>query len=335
MKKVRITLIILLFLLLFYYLNILLMPKYQDTLIEGNLTSEYYNSKKNHEVIFIGDCEVYANFNPMVFYEEYGIKSYIRGNSQQLIWQSYYILEETLKYEKPLSVVLSINSLRYDKNSEKIEEAYNRLMIDRMKWSKTKLNLIKDSKTKEETYLSYLFPIIRYHSRYNQLTKEDFKYLFNRKNISYNGFIINKKIKPLKSLPTKRELKDYNFSKDNIKWLDKILELCKKNNIKLILIKSPSLYPYWYEEYDEQITNYANKNNIIYYNLINNIDEIGLDYSTDTYDGGLHLNLNGSIKLSKYFGKILEENIDFTNLKRDNEYEELLSKYRKEINNET
>ena len=331
MKKLRITLIILLFLLIFYFLNILLMPKYQDTLIEGSLTSEYYNTPKDHEVIFIGDCEAYAHFNPVVLYEEYGIKSYVRGNSQQLIWQSFYILEETLKYEVPKAIVLSVGSLRYDK--DKSNEAYNRLMIDRMKWSKTKFNLIKESKTKEETYLSYLFPLLRYHSRYNKLSKEDFNYLFNKKRISYNGFIINKNIKPLNNLPTKRELKNYNFSKENIKWLERIIDLCNKNNIKLILVKSPSLYPYWYDEYDEYFENLTN-NNIKYYNLLNNIDEIGIDYSKDTYDGGLHLNLYGSIKLSKYFGKILKENIDFTNLKRDNYYDDLLNNYRKEIQDE-
>ena len=36
-------------------------------------------------------------------------------------------------------------------------------------------------------------------------------------------------------------------------------------------------------------------------------DEIGVDFSTDTYDGGLHMNLSGAEKLSDYFGKILVE----------------------------
>ena len=34
---------------------------------------------------------------------------------------------------------------------------------------------------------------------------------------------------------------------------------------------------------------------------------MGLDYSTDTYDAGLHLNINGAEKMSHYFGKILSE----------------------------
>ena len=308
-----------------------MMPKYQTSLVEGSMISEYYDSPKNHEVIFIGDCEVYANFNPVVLYEEYGISSYVRGSSQQLIWQSYYVLEETLKYETPKAVVLNVNSLRYDKSSDKRNEAYNRLLIDRMRWSMTKVNLIKESMLDKETFISYVFPILRYHSRYDELTKEDIDYLFNREDVTYNGFLVNKNVKGVENLPKKRILGDYTFDKENIEWLDKIVELCKKNNIELILVKAPSVYPYWYTEYEEQIITYAVKNDLKYFNLLDAAEEMGIDYSKDTYDGGLHLNLYGADKNSKYFGKILKQTIDLKDFHGDNYYEGLLKKYREEI----
>ena len=66
-----------------------------------------------------------------------------------------------------------------------------------------------------------------------------------------------------------------------------------------------------------------------------NILEIGLDYSVDTYDGGLHLNLSGATKLSKYFAPILKEKYSLTDY-RDNEevnayYQKELEKYYEEI----
>ena len=180
-KAIRIITILIIFILIFTFLNILLKPKYAETLVEGNMIKEYYKEPKDHEVIFIGDCEVYANFSPMVMYEEAGIKAYVRGTSQQMIWQSYYILKETLNYEIPKVVVLNVNAMRYGKDSDKVSEAYNRLTIDNMKWSKEKIEIIKESMTEEETFLSYVFPILRYHSRYDKLTKEDFEYLFKSK----------------------------------------------------------------------------------------------------------------------------------------------------------
>ena len=89
--------------------------------------------------------------------------------------------------------------------------------------------------------------------------------------------------------------------------MNPLLELCKNNNITLILVKAPTMFPYWYDEYDNYITLFSKENNINYYNLINNIDEIGLDFLYDTYDGGVHLNLTGAEKLSKYFSSILKE----------------------------
>lgn len=332
MKAVRVSLIVLLLLGVFWFLNILVSPKYMESLVEGSMISEYYDTPKNHEVLFIGDCEVYANFSPMVLYEEEGISSYIRGSSQQLIWQSYGILKETLKYEKPKVVIFNVNAMRY---STPVSEAYNRLTIDKMKWSKEKIEMIFSSMTEEENFWSYVFPILRYHSRIFELTKEDFSYLFQRRQNTFNGFLINQNVKGVESLPTKRPLIETKFADITYEYLDKIRKLCEDNNIELVLIKAPSLYPYWYTEYDEQIKEYASKYGLDYYNFLENILEIGLDYSVDTYDGGLHLNLSGATKLSKYFAPILKEKYSLTDY-RDNEevngyYQKELEKYYEEI----
>ena len=314
MKK-RICIIIIFFLSLFILLNRLVTPKYQTELIEGHMIKEYYQEAKNHEVIFIGDCEVYANFSPIQMYKDYGITSYVRGTSQQLIWQSLEILKETLKYEKPKIIVFNVNSMRYDKP---VSEAYNRLTLDNMKWSQEKINMINSSMLEEETFLSYIFPILRYHSRITELTKEDLDYFLNEKNITFNGFLINKNIKPYTSFPEQRRLPSYTFKENVYKYLDEMVKITKNNNIELVLIKAPSIYPYWYDEYEKQIIDYASKNNLHYYNLKKVVDEVGIDYNTDTYDGGLHLNLNGATKLSKYFGKLLQDEFNLTDY-RNNE----------------
>ena len=332
MKKfLKILVILILTAIVFYLTNKLLMPKYMDNLVEGSMISQYYDEEKNHEVIFIGDCEVYANFSPMVIYEETGITSYVRGSSQQLIWQSYYILEETLKYEKPKVVVFNVNAMRYDKP---VSEAYNRLTLDYMKWSKQKYEMIKASMTDEENIASYIFPILRYHSRFDQLTKEDFEYLFKEKKNTYNGFLINKNVKPVESLPTKRRLSNYQFSDITYSYLDKMTALCKENGIELVLIKAPSVYPFWYDEYDAQIEDYANRNGLKFINFLDNVEEIGIDYTQDTYDSGLHLNLYGATKLSKYFARILQEDFDLTDYRNDEVvnsiYQERLNEYQEE-----
>jgi len=331
MKRIiRVIIILIIFIVIFILLNMLLKPKYATDLVEGSMLSQYYDEPKDHEVIFIGDCEVYANFSPMIMYEEAGIKAYVRGSSQQMIWQSYYVLKETLKYETPKVVVFNVNSIRYDKNSEKRSEAYNRLTIDEMKWSKEKIEIIKESMVEGEVFMSYVIPILRYHSRYDKLSSEDIEYLFKDKTNTYNGFLVNKEIKGVESIPTAKRLATYEFSEECYNYLDMMASICKENGIELILIKAPSLYPTWYTEYDEQVKEYANKNDIAYYNLKDVAEEIGIDYSVDTFDAGLHLNLTGAEKLSKYFAYVLAENYDLTDYRGDAVYDEKLEVYKKD-----
>jgi len=298
----------------------LLAPKYMTDLEEGSMMAQYYREKGNHDVVFIGDCEVYANFSPMEMYRQNGITAYVRGTSQQLIWQSYYILEETLKYETPKAVVYNVNAMRY---SEPVSEAYNRLTIDGMRWSEQKVNIIRASMTEEEDFLSYVFPILRYHSRFDELTREDLEYLFKVRDNTFNGHMMNKTVKPVGALPVKRVLPDYQFGDICYEYLEKMTALCKEKGVELILVKAPSLYPYWYEEYDAQITEFAQKHGLTYYNFTACVEEIGLDFSTDTYDAGLHLNLAGAVKLSNYFSDILVREHGIEDRRNDPEIAEL------------
>lgn len=296
--------VVLFFLLLLILATRVLQPKYMTDLVEGSMLSQYYHEAGGHDVIFIGDCEVYANFSPMELWREAGITAYVRGSSQQLIWQSYYVLSETFHYEAPKAVVLNVNAMRY---GEPVSEAYNRLAMDKMKWSREKVDMIRASMTEEESFASYVFPILRYHSRFDELTAEDFTYLFRSRDNTWNGHLMNKNVKPLGQLPAKRLLPDYRFADVCYDYLDRIRLLCQEHGTELILIKAPSVYPFWYDEYNEQIQSYADQYGLRFYNLLDHVEEIGIDYTTDTYDSGLHLNLSGATKLSRWFAQVLSE----------------------------
>ena len=319
-----VTAVVLVFVLVFAFLNLLVQPKYATELVEGGMISEYYDRAGGHDVIFVGDCEVYANFTPLEMYREAGIKAYVRGTSQQLVWQSYYILEETFRYETPQAVVFNVNAMRY---SEPVKEEYHRLTIDEMRWSAQKVGIIQASMTEEETFLSYVFPILRYHSRITQLTAEDFTYLFNDAQITWQGHLVNKEVKPLGRLPSKKALADYSFGDVCWQYLEKMRLLCEENGAELILIKAPSVYPYWYDQYDAQIEEYAAKHGLAFYNFLDHVEEIGIDYQVDTYDAGLHMNLSGATKLSTYFAKILSEQHGLPDHRGDVAFDELLKAY--------
>lgn len=306
-----------------WFLQRLLIPKYMGQVVEGALIGEYYKENTKHDVIFIGDCEVYENISPITLWEEYGITSYIRGSAQQLIWQSYYLLEETLKYEKPEVVVFNVLAMQYN---EPQKEAYNRMTLDGMRWSVSKLKSIQASMLEEEKFLDYVFPILRYHSRWSELSREDFTYLFHRDKVSHNGYYMRVDVKPAGEMPTEKKLPDYQFGAVAYSYLDKITKLCKENGIELILIKAPSIYPFWYDEWDRQMVEYAEKENLRYINFLNLFEQTGIDMETDTYDGGLHLNLSGAEKMAVYFGNILKQEYGLSDHRGEAEYEDIWQK---------
>lgn len=297
-----------------WLLQRLLMPKYMGDIVEGALISEYYKETTDHDVIFVGDCEVYENFSPITMWEDYGITSYIRGSAQQLIWQSYYLLEETLEYGKPEVVVFNVLSMKYDTPQK---EAYNRMTLDGMKWSKSKVDDIRASMMEDEEFADYVFPILRYHSRWQELTSDDFKYLFTRRPVSQSGYYMRIDVKPAQTFPKPKKLANYEFGENSWKYLEKMRKLCEEKGIQLILVKAPSLYPAWYDEWEDQIEEYAKTYELPYYNFLDLTDEVGIDFTKDTYDGGLHLNLSGAEKMGAYFGKILREEFQVPDRRND------------------
>ena len=112
--------------------------------------------------------------------------------------------------------------------------------------------------------------------------------------------------------------------------------LCEQDDAELILIKAPSVYPFWYDEYDEQLREYAGEHGLAFYNYVDLAEEIGIDYTTDTYDAGLHMNLEGARKLSVYFARILVENHEVEDYRDDPEvasvYEAKFEEYIAEAN---
>lgn len=316
-----------------FLLQRLLVPKYVTGVVEGALVAEYYQQEnKDFDVIFVGDCEVYENFSPAELWKEYGINSYIRGSAEQYIWQSYYLLEDSLRFHTPKVVVFNIQSLQFNESQS---EAYNRMSLEGMQWSKSKVDAICASMKEEEQFLDYVFPILRYHSRWSELTKDDITYMFQSPKVSYNGYFMRVDTKAAENVPIGRPLADYSFGEKAWKYLDMMRQLCEKNNIQLVLIKAPSLYPYWYPEYEQQVVEYADEYSLPYINFIELADEIGIDYTTDTYDAGLHMNLSGAIKLSNYLGKVLVEEYDVPDRRNDREitriWEQNLLEYEAEI----
>lgn len=238
----------------------------------------YITEKKDTiDVLTIGDSESYSAISPLEIYQEYGYTGYVCGTPKQLLCQSYDYLKDSLKNQKPKVVLLETNAIYRD---------------------------IKPSK-----YLSYqvtkLLPIIKYHNRWKSLTNKDFT---NKVNYTWNydlkGYIYNTNtMSSKKKNHMKKKKESKNISKINKYYLNKIINTCNDNNIKLILISTPSTKNWNYTKHNG-VKLFAKENNLQYIDLnLNNVTKI--DWKKDSRDAGDHLNYNGAKKVSKYLGQYL------------------------------
>ena len=242
-----------------------------------------------------------------------------------------------MEREHPDVIVFNVLSMKYNTPQN---EAYNRMTLDGMKWSSSKVDSIKASMTEEESMIEYMFPLLRYHSRWSDLNADDFNYLFHRDKVTFNGYYMRVDEKPADdNIPKGRPIIDYQFGDTAYQYLDKLTKLCKDNDIELILVKAPSLFPYWYPQWDKQIEDYAAANDLTYINFLDYQDSIGLDWDKDTYDGGLHLNLSGAEKLSEYFGQILSNDFNVPDRRGEEDLEKywdgVIERYDAEIQRQT
>lgn len=290
----------------------------------------FYSEKKNSiDVLFIGNSEGARAYSPIVIWNEYGITSYNYGSSLQTIQMAYYKIKECLKYQKPKMIVLEPNSIFEE---EKSDEAC-RKVIDNWKFDDVKLSAINDENLGVKDKITYMFPIIKYHSRWDKLEATDFKILKKYyKEISYKGFpiIINKnKYSGNTNYMIENEYIEKVEEIDE-KYVKMIVELCKENNIKLLLNEVPAPLT-WSSSKNKATKKIADKYEIdfIDFNLLQ--EDIGIDWNQDFYDKGGHVNIYGAEKISRNMGRILQEKYNLPNHKNDfniaNDWNETAKKY--------
>jgi hypothetical protein len=302
------------FIIVFLAAQRLLMPKHAGEAREGALVGSYYAEAPDHDVLFFGDCEVYSNISPVTLWERFGAASFVRGSPQQLVWQSYYLMEESLRRETPAAVVFNVMAMQYGAPRQ---EEFNRLTLDGMRLSDIKIKAVLASRTEGESLLSYVFPLLRYHDRWSGLGADDFKYFLAPPQVSISGYMLRADIKPVDTIPSPNPRADYRFATTCYEYLDRMAKLCAEKGVTLVLMKAPVLYPYWYPQWDEQIAAYAEANGLLYVNCLDYIEEIGLDFSRDTFNGGLHLNVYGAEKLTVFIGSVLSEHIGLPDRRGD------------------
>lgn len=348
MKKINKVLKCIIFLILgifiFQVLSYIFVPKWIDPIDPATARiKEYYNEKPNTiDVIFVGNSETSMGYSPITVWQKYGITSYNYGSSYQTTQIAYYKLQECLKYQNPKIILLETNSF-FDIASN--EEA-NRKVLNNFKLDDVTLNAILDKNVDLDNRLSCVFPLLRFHSRWNQLQSNDFKISLKKEfqTVQYKGMPMNVKKSAYNGDKDymREKGKIEKIPEKNLNYVEKIIKLCEDKKIKLFMVEIPKTI--WSLEKNKAIIELANNYGIdfIDFNLMQN--QISLDWNNDTYDAGGHMNVYGAEKISNYIGQVLSEKYNLEDHRNDKEiaddwnetakrYEERKIKLEKEVIN--
>lgn len=333
-KVLKCIIFLLLGIFIFQTLTYIFVPKWIDYFDSSSARLKgFYNEKRNTiDVLVVGNSDVGRGYSPITVWNKYGITSYNLGTSQQTMAFAYYLIKEAINYQNVKNIVLDMDAVFINDP----QEGQYRQFFDNMKFGKAKLEAINDEKLniEEKEKLSYFFPMLRFHTRWNELKKDDFKFSLKDKyeTLSYKGMALNVNIKPYKYDENYMEKgKKQEIPKKNLYYINEIIKLCEEKNIQLLCVVIPSaingenkqnqpLYD-WSISKSKEVENITKEHGIefIDFNLSQNLKKIELDWNRDSYDGGNHLNVYGAEKFSDYIGKVLSEKYNLEDHRNDKE----------------
>ena len=297
--------------------------------------SDFFRETKDIDVLFLGSSHVMHGFFPMELWGDYGITAFNLAADGSTIPVSYWVLVNAMDYNTPKVVVLDI----YDVCPRVISSGSGSVheQMDAFPLSLNKIRMINDLYSEknltEETIESeaydlfnkkyvLLWPFSEYHTRWNDLSLEDFltRSELLQKSETWKGS------SPLYGVAVREEkiynkdISDLTYDDLSEEYLLKVIDLCKENNISLVLINTGYDCSEESKLFADSINDIAELNEVPYLDFTQmNL----IDFNCDLADTGenTHVNFSGAQKFTSYIGEYIYENYDLINHKNEPGYE--------------
>lgn len=233
--------------------------------------------------------------------------------------------------------------------------------MDNLPLDREKIEMAEDfDRFYDSDFWSAIFPILKYHTRWEELTADDFHHKYVDHYYSAGYFMVTG-IAPswltadsinadAAAMEQKNEdgilyaqdgavgetepddpMFEPKITESNLEYLRKIQALCQDAGAKLLLIglptaKTPMQMEFtWVRQYYEKAKELANEFGVDYIDLMYDVDT-GIDFTRDTYDNGAHLNIFGAEKATVCLGRYLADNYELA-ANRNDAWDDMLDKY--------
>lgn len=270
----------------------------------------YSEEEDTLDVIMIGSSPVYPFYSGPKLWGEYGITCYPLSSHVQRPSAALPLLKEAYKTQSPQVVVFEMRMYTMEDGRMEDNMAYARGVTDNMKYSLNRIYAINRLVTEPKDRYTYYFDIFKYHSNWKtMILPEQIACFWYEKANPLKGFAIRDEVGPLEKerIPVCTDLTDsLKIPAEQEERLYELLDFLKEKDQQALFIVSP----YREEETEQKMFNYMKKIIQSYgYDFVNmneHYEEIGIDFETDYYDYGGHVNILGAEKCTAYLAKLLE-----------------------------
>lgn len=270
---------------------------------ETTFAATYSEPDNSVDVMIVGSSHVNSGYIPSMLWDKNNLSAVNTFSWSQPMWVSYHYIVEGLKTQSPDYIVLEMYGMVYGHSyimpQEIDKTSYNNSFNLDPSWNRWQLIKTSEFCGLDLRNAQDFLYISRYHTRWKDF---DWSYL------SYNPHKQHDYLKGYGYLTAKagvetpvvdiasEELVPYEYC---VEYLDKIVNLCEKENINLIF----TLTPYVYASEETGVLNwlerYSAEKGIPFFNYLygEDCERIGFDYSLDLADTG-HCNYYGAVKIT-------------------------------------
>ncbi len=288
--------------------SILIKPKsavYNAVGVDNKTKDLNKEEEQSIDLVFFGDSESYSAFNPLQMFSEQGYTSYSCGTSLQRLCDTYVLLEKILSKQSPSVVVLETNCLF---RSSGVEQ--------------------DDDDAVMRTF-SKIIPVLKYHDRWKTYVPININVYSDKNDSRFKGFRYRTESEPYTGGQWMHETdKVSKISDDTKEYLGKIKDYVESKGATLMLVSSPSPLNWTYSKHNA-VQALAEEYELEFLDMNLLQDELDIDWTTETKDGGNHLNFEGAKKVSAYLGKYLSEKYSLPDHRDDSAYD----KWKEDVEN--
>ena len=313
-KTVRVIAFLAIFLLLFIHVSYILRP-YAGSASRKNICGFYAEDEKSLDVVFVGSSSVFSFWEPMRFWEKYGVTSYNYATGtlppQLITWE----IREIQKTQDPALYVIDLRPFTvaetgYYQQREIPNMEYEvplRNSLDNMKYSVGRIRAINDTVPASEDKLTYYIDLLRYHTEWMRLKDHESLSYWRNETLDYTkGFKMVEQYSPINHTDRSQITKRKEVSERLTDELEEILKFCRQEDLQVLFLVNA------YDESKKDRRRYNFMADMIesygylYLNTNDYWEEIGLDADTDYYDHS-HTNILGADKYTDFVGAYLME----------------------------